>query len=324
MDTSEIASDAKPETVVVPMSKPLLQRLVPYLLIAPTLILVFTFTIWPVTQTIQASMHEPGRATRDDAGRRVPGEPTFVGVDNYTALFDSTHFLGRRFPRVLTNTIFFTTATVVVGLPLALGFALLINRPMRGLGLWRFGFFYTVLLPLIGAANIWAFMFANTTGVINTVLGAFGISGQDWLGNPQLVIFSLVLVNIWKQTGFFMIFYLAALQNTPRDIYEAAELDGGGYFTTLYYLTLPLLRRTSLFLVIVSSTYAFQTVEQLEALNRGQPADRGNLLLYFIFQNLGSSSNMGYVNAMTVILIGLLLVFTVSNFIVFEGRSEDE
>ncbi len=303
--------------------KPIFQRLIPYLLILPTLLLVFAFTIWPTVQTINDSLYEPGRATRNEAGRRVPGEPTFVGLDNYISLFDPSHSLGRRFPSVLGNTIAFTAATVLISLPLAFGFALLINRKIMGLWLWRFSFFYTVLLPLIGAANIWAFLFANTTGVINTVLRSFGISGKDWLGDPSLVLFSVIVVNIWKQTGFFMIFYLAGLQNIPRDIYEAADLDGAGYFQKLYYLTTPLLRRTTLFLVVVASTYAFQTVEQLEALNRGLPADRANMLLYFIFQNIGSSNNMGYVNAMTVILIGLLLIFTISNFFLFEGGRED-
>lgn len=307
-----------------PNRKPIFQRIVPYLLIAPTLLLVAAFTILPTIQSVNASLYEPGRATRNEAGQRVPGEPTFVGLDNYTSLFDPAHPLGRRFPRVLTNTLIFTAATVLVSIPLALGFALLVNRKIIGLGLWRFSFFYTVMLPLIGAANIWAFLFANTTGVINTILRTFGLSGRDWLGDPELVLFSVIVVNIWKQTGFFMIFYLAALQNIPRDIHEAADLDGAGYFQKLYYLIVPMLRRTTLFLVVVASTYAFQTVEQLEALNRGLPVDRANLLLYFIFQNIGSSANMGYVNAMTVILIGLLLIFTVSNFFLFEKGREDE
>lgn len=304
--------------------KPIFQRIVPYLLIAPTLLLVFAFTILPTIQTVNASLYEPGRATRNEDGQRMPGAPTFIGLDNYIALFDPAHALGRRFPRVLTNTIVFTAATVLVSIPLALTFALLINRKIIGLGLWRFSFFYPVLLPLIGAANIWAFLFANTTGVINTILRTFGISGRDWLSDPELVLFSVIVVNIWKQTGFFMIFYLAGLQSMPRAIYEAADLDGAGYFQKLYYLTVPMLRRTTLFLIVVASTYAFQSVEQLEALNRGLPADRANQLLYFIFQNIGSSANMGYVNAMTVILIGLLLIFTISNFFLFERGREDE
>jgi sn-glycerol 3-phosphate transport system permease protein len=305
--------------------KTLLQRAMPYLLIAPSLLLIFTFTIWPSIQTVNDSLYEPGRSTRDETGRRVTGELTFVGLENYADLFDEAHPLGGRFAAVLVNTIVFTAGTVLIGLPLALLLALLINRNIRGLAFLRFSFFYPVLLPLIGAANIWAFMYANTTGLINTVLTSFGLDSVDWLGQPDLVLISVIVVNIWKQAGFFMIFYLAGLQGISRDIYEAADLDGASYFEQLAYITLPLLRRTTLFIVVVSATFAFQTVEQLEALNRGQPADRANLLLYFIFQNIGSARNLGYINAMTVILVGILLVFTVSNFLLFErGGREDE
>lgn len=304
--------------------RPLLSHATPYLLIAPTLLLVFLFTILPTFQTVEQSLYEPGESTRDPrTGVRIPGEPEFVGLENYQDLFDEDHHIGGRFIQTLGNTLIFTFGTVVIALPLALIFAMLLNRALRARALWRFSFFYPVLLPLIGAANIWAFLYGDTTGLFNTVIQSFGLAGQNWIGDPDLVLYSIIAVNIWKQAGFYMIFYLAGLQGIPRDIYEAAELDGAGYFQQFFRLTVPLLRRTTLFLLIVSSTYAFQTVEQLQALNFGLPADRGNLLLYLIFQNR-NASNPGYVNAMTVVLIAILLVFTISNFLLFERREADE
>lgn len=304
------------------LRRPLLARIMPYLLVAPTFLLVFLFTIWPSIQTVIYSTMEfipPGRAQMLNRP-----EQTYVGLQNYVDLFDSTHFLGARFGRVLSNTLIFTFATVGVSLPIALAMALLLNRRIAGLGIWRFGVFYPALLPLIGAANIWAFLYANEIGLINTVLRSLSLPAPDWLKDPNMVLLSVTIVNIWKQAGYYMIFYLAGLQGIPRDIYEAAELDGAGYFQQLFLITLPLLRRTTLFLIIVSSTFAFQTVEQLQALGQGLPADRGNLLLYFIFQNVGSRDALGYINAMTVILVGLLLIFTVSNFLFFEGRGHDD
>ena len=120
-----------------------------------------------------------------------------------------------------------------------------------------------------------------------------------------------------------MIFYLAGLQGIPKDIYEAAGLDGANAWQQLRYITFPLLRRTTLFILVIAFTFAFQTVEQLQAMNLGNPANRGNLLLFFIFQNIQERRNDGFVNAMTVILVGILLIFTVSNFFLFE-RSDDE
>jgi len=306
--------------------KPLLAYLTPYLLIAPTLVLILLFTVWPTMQTVLDSFYEQGRTLVDpNTGQRTPGQLEWVGLENYRVLLfetDPPHPIGSRFPRILTNTLIFTAATVVIALPIALVMALLLNRRIRGMGLWRFAMFYPALLPLLGAANIWAFLYADTVGLINTVLHSFGLDGQNWIGDPDLVLYSVIVVNIWKQAGFYMIFYLAGLQSVPRDIYEAAELDGAGYFQQLIYLTLPLLRRTTLFLMVIASTYAFQTVEQLQALGFGLPADRSNLVLYFIFQNIGSTRSIGLVNAMTVILIGILLVFTVSNFLLFEGGED--
>lgn len=291
------------------------ERLFPYLLVAPTLILVATFTLLPAIRTVIDSTMRPGRRPSDPA--------TFVGFQNYLDLFDSAHHIGSRFTQILSNTMIFSLATVVICVPLALGFALLLNRRLRYLGVLRFGIFYPALLPLIGAASIWAFMYSDTIGVINTLARHFGLPRVNWLGDPNMVLWSIIIFNIWKQSGFYMIFYLAGLQGIPRDLYEAAQLDGANYWQQLIYLTIPLLRRTTLFVTVVTALFAFQTVEQLQALNQGNPADRGNLLLYFIFQNIGERRNWGYINAMTVILVGILLVFTLSQFVLFERGRED-
>lgn len=317
------SSDATDEVVVSGTRRSLLQILTPYLLVAPSVILIFMFTVWPAAQTVNDSLYQPGRTQIDpNTGERTASPPEFVGLENYRLLFNETDTLGARFPRVLTNTLIFTAGTVIVAIPLALVMALMLNRKLPLRSVWRFGMFYPTLLPMIGAASIFAFLYADTVGLINTVLRSLDIPTQNWLNNPNLVLYSVIVVNIWKQAGFYMIFYLAGLQGISKDIYEAAELDGAGYFQQLLYLTMPMLRGTTLFLLIVSSTYAFQTVEQLQALNFGLPADRGNLLLYFIFQNLSVERTIGQINAMTVILVLILLVFTVSNFFIFERDDE--
>jgi sn-glycerol 3-phosphate transport system permease protein len=288
----------------------------PYLLIAPTLLFVVLFTLYPAVKTIQDSFYEPARKASDPA--------VYVGLQNYIDLFDPAHYLGSRFTRVLVNTLVFSFGTVVFSVPLALLMAILLNRKMRGLGFWRFSVFYPALLPMLGAASLWAFLYSNQIGLINTVLRGFGLRDINWLGDPNTVLASIILVNVWKQSGYFMLFYLAGLQNIPRDLYEAADLDGANLWQQFRYLTLPLLRRSTLFVLIIALTFAFQTVEQLQALNQGNPADRGNLMLYFIYQNIQERRNWGYVNAMTVILVGILLIFTVTNLIISERREARE
>lgn len=296
--------------------KAIYTRSLPYLLIAPTLILVMMFTVLPATRTVIDSLYEPGRARTD------PSE--YVGLQNYKDLFDESHFIGQDFVKILGNTVLFTVATIIISMPLALLMALLLNRRVVGRAFWRFSIFYPSLLPLIGAASIWAFLFANTTGLINTVLRSFGLDGVNWLGDPDVVLLSVIVVNVWKQTGYYMIFYLAGLQGIPTDLYESAELAGATMWQQFYYLTLPLLRRTTLFILVIASIFGFQTVEQLAVLNQGNPANRANLVLYYIFQNIGSRRSLGYVNAMTVVLVLILLAFTLANFLLFERRADDD
>ena len=297
--------------------KPALSRLLPYLLVAPTLLLVLLFNVLPAIQTVNDSLYKPARGL--NAASRPP---EFVGIGNYHELFDAEHYMGARFLDTLRNTIIFAVATVGIGVPLALLLALLLNRPQTLLYLWRFAIFYPSLLPLIGAASIWAFIYSDSIGLANAILKSFGHPGLNWLGDRNLVLAAVIILNIWKQAGYFMIFFLAGLQNISRDIYEAAALDGAGGLQQLFYLTLPLLRRTLLFVIVIAFIFAFQTVEQLQALGEGGPADSANLLLYLIFQNLSERRSWGYVNAMTVVLVSIVLVFTLANFLLFE-RQED-
>jgi sn-glycerol 3-phosphate transport system permease protein len=297
--------------------KSLFSLLLPYLLITPTFILILMFTLGPSINTVIDSLYQPARRAADPA--------EFVGLDNYTDLFNPSHYLGGRFMPILGNTVIFAVGTVMISVPLALLLAILLNRPVRFMGFWRFSVFYPSLLPLIGAASIFAFIFSDTVGLANAILKTFGLGRVNWLGNPNMVLWSVILVNIWKQTGYYMLFYLAGLQNIPRELYEAADLDGANTWQKFFRLTVPLLRRTTLFIMVVAFTFGFQTVEQLAALGQGNPADRANMLLWFIFQNIGERRNWGYVNAMTVVLVVILLVFTVTNFVLFErGREDDE
>ena len=298
--------------------RPLVTILQPYLLIAPTLLLVLMFNVVPAIRTVNDSLHKPAR------GLNAAGKPPeFVGWDNYRDIFDASHYMGGRFLRTFRNTVVFALATVGIGVPLGLALALMLNRQQKLLGLWRFAVFYPSLLPLIGAASIWSFIFSDSIGLANAVLKSHGHPGLNWLGDRNLVLMSVIIINIWKQAGYFMIFFLAGLQNIPRDIYEAAALDGADARQQLTYLTLPLLRRTLLFVIVIAFTFAFQTVEQLQALGEGGPADSANLLLYLIFQNISERRNWGYVNAMTIVLIGVVLTFTLSNFLLFEREETD-
>jgi sn-glycerol 3-phosphate transport system permease protein len=296
--------------------KSLAARLFPYFLVTPTLIMVLAFTLLPTIQSVTGSLYRPPLTVRQ--------QPAYIGLQNYVDLFDSSHStrpdISDAFPRILVNTIVFTLATVIVSVPLAFLCALLLNRKLRWMGLWRFSLFYPALLPVIGAASIWSFLYADNIGLINTVLKSIGLSGVKWIGLPGMTLVSVIIVICWKQVGYYMIFYLAGLQSIPRDIYESADLEGANTLQQIRFITLPLLNRTTLFVLVVAVTGGFQTVEQLQALGQGGPNETSNLMLYFIFQKFAEPRNLGYINAITVILLLVLMVFTVANFYFFEWR----
>jgi sn-glycerol 3-phosphate transport system permease protein len=313
VDATQAAKVKAAPQVRAELSRRVRQSAFPYLLILPTFLFILTFTLWPTVSAVVQSTFKPGVTVR------MP--PKFVGLGNYLELFDPTLEVGQAFPRIFGNTILFVSVTVPISMALAFGLALLLNRKLRAIGLFRFAFFYPVLMPMIGAASVFAFIFADNIGLANTILRSLGLPTVHWIGDLNWTLVSVMMVAIWKQTGFFMIIYLAGLQNLPHDVYEAADLDSANWWQKIRFLTVPLLSSTTLFVLTSGVANAFQQVDQLYALGEGQPNERSNLLLYFIFQKYNEARNLGYVNAITVILLVMLLCFTVFNFVFWERRA---
>lgn len=280
-----------------------------YVFIAPTLLFVLAFTVYPAAASILDALYRPGAFGQTSE---------FVGLRNFRDLLDENHFIGTNFRLIFRNTVVFSTSLIAISVPLACLFAMAVNYRCRLTGFWRFGLFYPSLIPTIGAATIWAFLYTPNSGFFNVALMRLGLTPVMWIGHPVTTLWSVIAVMVWKQSGHFMIYYLAGLQGIPADVYEAAVLDGANVFQRLWYITLPLLRRTHQFVLTVGTIAAFQQVEQLAALGHGGPNHRSNLLLYFITQRLPEPRNWGHINAMSVVIIGIVLTFTISNFLLFE------
>jgi sn-glycerol 3-phosphate transport system permease protein len=308
-------------------------NLLPYLLILPTFIFVFLFTIYPTFQVLQSSQvyYHPNRPDRsrmsdlslpgiEEANRSIRG-PHDVGLAYFRAMLDPTTGEGRIFAQVVGNTLVYTVVTVPVSMLLAFLFALLVNRAVRGIGLARVAFFYPTMLPMVSAATIWMFFFTPEYGLWNTALQWLGYTGpQNWVINRHLALWALMIVSIWKNAGYFMIFYLAGLQNLPDDVFEAADLDGAGWFARLFQITLPLLRRTTLFVSVIAIINAFQNVDHALVLTNELVTGEADLLLYEIYKQRFVLQNYGFSNALTVVMILVLLVFTLSNFYLSERQ----
>lgn len=285
-------------------------KTLPYLLILPTAAFVAMFTAWPVLLSIYQSFF---RQRTNIARFR---EPTFIGLGNYIDLFTDPYFI-----KVIGNTLYYVIGTVPISILLGLLFALLVNRKVRGIGFFRLAFFHPMVLPMVSAATIWMFFFTPNYGLFNTALNFLGYSGpENWAGNPNLALLSVIIVAIWKNSGYYMIFYLAGLQNLPESVFEAAALDGANGWQVLWQITFPLLRRTTLFISTVAFIDAFRTIDHIFVLTSGGPSRASTVLLFelwlqrFEYQNIGASA------AITVIFVLILLAFAVTNFITSERK----
>ncbi len=284
--------------------------ILPYLLILPTFVFVAAFTIWPTINAFYASFF---RQRLNVARFR---EPTFVGVENYVKLFHDPRFLN-----VLKNTLIYVLGTVPLSILVAFLFAWLVNRKIKGLSWVRLAIFHPTILPMVSAATIWMFFFTPDYGLFNTALSWLGYDGpQNWTGNPHPALLAVMIVAFWKNAGYYMIFYLAGLQGLPHDVFEAAVLDGATTWQQLRYITFPLLRRTTLFVTTIAFIGAFQTVDHIFVLTQGGPSGASTVLLYYLWQIRFEYQDVGKASAITVILIAILLIFTVSNFMLSERK----
>lgn len=287
------------------------RRILPYLLILPTLLFVLLFTVYPTVSSVYGSLFQHRL--------NVPRfrEPVFYGIGNYIDLATSESFR-----LIFTNTIRYVLLVVPVTIVAALSLALWLRH--KRFAALRVALFHPALLPMVSAATIWMFFFTPDYGLFNTFLRTLGYRGaENWLSNPSMALPAIALVHIWKDAGFYMIFYLAGVQNLPKDVYEALKLEGASPITTLVRFTLPLLRRTTLFVTTVAVIGAFRTVDHVFVMTQGGPSGRSSLLLYHLWQVRFESLNLGQGAAITVVLVLLLLAFTITNFVVSERRTHD-
>jgi sn-glycerol 3-phosphate transport system permease protein len=284
----------------------------PYILILPTVIFVAMFTAWPVILSFYKSFF----LQRMNIARFR--EPTFIGIENYIDLFTDPNFL-----QVLKNTINYVIGTVPISIFLGFFFALLVNRNIFAKGIFRLAFFHPMVLPMVSAATIWLFFFTPGYGLLNSSLRMLGYTGPDnWTGNPNLALLSVIIVAIWKNAGYYMIFYLAGLQKLPMDVYESAQLDGANWWQILWKITFPLLRRTTVFITTIAFIDAFRTVDHIFVLTTGGPSQASTVLLFQLWQERFENQNVGLSSAITVIFILILLIFTVTNFLISEREEK--
>ncbi|NLC20937.1 MAG: sugar ABC transporter permease [Halomonadaceae bacterium] len=277
------------------------------LLLLPAAVLLGTFAYLPTVTTLVNSFFLPGF-------RGAP--PEFVGLENYAVLIKDTTFW-----RVARNNLIYALGTIPTSIALALGMALLVNARLPGRSFVRMAYFTPTILPMIAAANIWMFFYAPQIGLFNKLLGVVGLSGVNWLGDPSVALGSVIVMTVWKEAGFFMIFYLAALQSIPPELKEASDLEGTSRWSFFWRVTFPLLMPTTLFVLINALINAVRVIDHLFILTKGGPNNATNLLLYYVYENAFSFFDRSYAATITVVILLVLALVATLKFAVLDRRT---
>lgn len=288
------------------MRRSLMPHVNGWLLLLPAAVLLVTFTHYPVVATFVHSLFSTGNAIL----------PTrFVGLDNYAKMIHDPVFW-----QVLQNNVLYAAGTIPATIGLAILMAVWVNRRIPGRALTRMAYFTPTILPMIAVANIWLFFYAPGIGLLDQIGGLFGGGRHNWLGNPDTALPCIILLSIWKEAGFFMIFYLAALQSIEPELEEAAHLEGASRWYFFRRVTFPLLMPTTLFVLINAVINSFKLVDQLFILTKGGPNNATNLLLYYIYEVAFSFFDTSYAATLTVVLIACLALLAVAQFYFLDRR----
>ncbi len=277
------------------------------LLLLPAAVLLAAFAYLPTITTLINSLFLPGF-------RGAPAE--FVGVENYQILFDDPTFW-----KVASNNLIYALGTIPASIALALGMALFVNGKLPGRGLVRMAYFTPTILPMIAAANIWMFFYAPQIGLLNGLLDTLGFSDINWLGDPSIALGSVIVMAVWKEAGFFMIFYLAALQSIPPELKEASDLEGTSRWSFFWRVTFPLLMPTTLFVLINALINSVRVVDHLFILTKGGPNNATNLLLYYVYENAFSFFDRTTAATITVVILLILAVVATLKFTILDRRT---
>ncbi|MCC3304575.1 carbohydrate ABC transporter permease [Sneathiella sp. HT1-7] len=278
-----------------------------WLLLSPALIMLFAFTHYPAIVTLISSFFSTPRGKR-------PAK--FIGLENYQALINDEIFW-----HVIWNNLLYALATIPISVAIALVMALWVNGKLRGLGFLRMAYFTPTVLPLIAVANIWLFFYTPGFGLIDQIRnGLFGLPDQNLLGQTDTVLWAVMAVAIWKEAGFFMIFYLAALQTIPPSLKEAADIEGASRWTFFWRIIFPLLMPTTLFVSVNAVINAFRLVDHIFVMTGGGPDNASTLLLFYIYEQAFKYWQTGYAATLTVVLLALLSILAIGQFFFFDRK----
>ncbi|MGG0463535.1 carbohydrate ABC transporter permease [Priestia aryabhattai] len=272
------------------------ENVVAYTFLGPALVLLLLFLIIPAIMSVYYAF--------TDYYLLTPDTRKFVGLDNFINLFKDPIFL-----KSLVNTLKFVVWVIPLQIGAALGLALLLNKQRKANTFFKVAYFSPVVMSLVVISVLWLYLLNPNEGIINNVLTYFGVSAQPFLTSPKQAMFTIVFVSAWQRAGFQMLIFLAGLQNIPGDVYEAAQLDGMNKWQRFIYITLPLLKPTSIFIFITTLIGAFKLLVQPMVMTQGGPVNSTMTVVYYIYQTGFTDRMVGYASSIALLfgtIIGLV------------------
>lgn len=247
----------------------------------------------------------------------VFGKADLVGLDNFRRMLDDASF-----HKALTNTVYFAAIHIPLTMAVSLGLALLLNRRLRGVAFFRTAAFFPYITSIVAIAMVWNMLFSPQYGPINQILGFLGVDDPPgWVTSPGWAMPAIVLVQTWRNMGYYMIIYLAGLQTVPPELYEAAKIDGAGAWQRFRSVTLPALRPTTFFVVVMLTIGSFKVFDIILLMTQGGPGQSTLVLSQYIWQKGIVEFQYGYASAVSIALFLICIAVTIVQFVVNKRRS---
>ncbi len=276
----------------------------PYLFILPAAILLVVFFFIPFFQTILMSFQDYNSIYN----------PVFNGFDNYIKLFQSPIFY-----KVLINTFLYLIVAVPILAVIPLFLAILLNQKLKGITLYKILIYLPVIVSIVVAAIAFKWLYADQ-GILNYLANSLGFNSVGWLTDPNWALYSVVIVTIWKGIGYYMMIYLAALMSVPKELYEACDIDGAGFFTKHLTVTIPHIMPTIALVVTISSISAMKVFAEIYVMTKGGPLNSSKTIVYYIYERAFENLDLGYASAMAVVLLIIVMIFSLINILCFERK----
>ncbi|MEV0274413.1 sugar ABC transporter permease [Hamadaea sp. NPDC050747] len=265
--------------------------------LAPSLVTLLAFWIGPMIGTVWVSLQD----------WNLIGVPSFVGLDNYAELAKDADFHA-----ALLHTLLYLAGYLPLVLILGLAVALLLNAKLPAMTLYRAMFFLPVVSSWVAVSLLWKWLLNPAGGLVDQALGLIGVDGPGWWTDPTWAMPSVILASVWKDVGFVSVILLAGLQAIPKDLLEAADLDGASAWRRLRSITLPLLSPSLFFVTVISLINGFQVFDQVWVMTGGGPGGASSVVVEQIVRYAFSYGRVGYASAMSIVLFGIILVVTVA------------